>query len=138
MYAYEFATQITETGYVEIPAEYAESIPPGSAVSVLILTTADAQHDKPGTAVLTQDKQSDLDDTAALEEFILGIKGKPSNPEHIHVGSGKLVEHLSDAINRTDPDFDAGAWDQEWATIEAKMKAASLAHEQTELQDWVQ
>ncbi len=132
MYAYEFATQITETGYVEIPAEYAEHIPPGSAVRVLILTAADVQHEKPS---VKQDKQNSLDDAAALEEFILGIKGKPSNAEHIHVGSGKLAEHLTDTNNRTDPDFDAAAWDQEWATIEAKMKAASLTHEQTELQD---
>lgn len=138
MYAYEFATQITETGYVEIPAEYVESIPPGSAVRVLILTAADGQHDKPSGPVLTQDTQSHLDDVTALEKFILGIKGKPSNAEHIHVGSGKLAEHLTDAINRTDSDFDAATWDQEWAIIEAKMKAASLTHEQTELQDWVQ
>jgi hypothetical protein len=132
MYAYEFATQVTQTGYVEIPAEYAEHIPPGSAVRVLILTPAAAQDDKSG---VKEDKQSQLDDAAALEEFILSIKGKPSNAEHIHVGSGKLAEHLTDAINGPDPDFDAVSWNHEWAIIEAKMKAASLVHEKTELED---
>ena len=73
----------------------------------------------------------------SLEALIAEIKRKPSNPEHIHYGNGLLAWHLAHPVSEPDPDFDAAAWDQEWAQIEAEMKAASLAHEQAEMEEWM-
>lgn len=130
MDAYEFSTQVTGAGYVAIPPEYIDQIPQGTDVRVLILV-----HEP---KMPTNGRNGHVDNISALEALIAEIKSKPSKPEHIHPPSGKLAEHLANPVNEPDPDFDPTEWDREWAEIEAKMKAASLTHEEEERRDWVQ
>jgi hypothetical protein len=126
MDAYEFTTQIMETGYVEIPVEYAHRIPEGTAVRVLLLI------DEPKAKLNGQNGHYHSADS--LEDLIAEIKRTPSKPENIIQGDGLLAWRLANPITETDPDFSEATWNQEWAEIEAKMKAASLAHEQEELE----
>ena len=130
MDAYEFSTQVTKTGYVAIPTELIDQLPQGTAVRVLILV------DEP--KVTPNGKNGPHDEFnsffGSLEDLIAEIKSNPSRPEHIHPASGKLAEHLAHPVAKPDPDFDPTEWDREWAEIEAKMKAASLAHEEEERQ----
>lgn len=129
MDAYEFSTQVTKTGYVAIPTEYIDQIPQGTPVRVLILVNEPQAQ--------TNGQNGQHDEFGSLEELIAEIKRSPSKPEHIHPASGKLAEHLANPVTEPAPDFDPAEWDQEWAEIEAKMKAASLAHEEEERQLWV-
>jgi hypothetical protein len=126
MDAYEFSTQVTKTGYVAIPTEYIDQIPHGTDVRVVILV------DKP--QITTNGKNGHHDELGSLEALIAEIKNNPSKPENIHPASGNLAEHLVNPVTEPDPNFDETAWNQEWANIEARMKAASLAHEQEEIQ----
>lgn len=73
-----------------------------------------------------------------LEALIAEIKSTPSKPEHIHYyGDGRLAWRLAHPVSEPDPNFDVAAWNAEWAQIEAEMKAASLAHEQAEIEEWL-
>jgi hypothetical protein len=126
MDAYEFTTQVTETRYVEIPREYAHRIPQGATVRILLLVN-ETKADLNG--------QNGHDDSInSLEDLIAEIKRTPSKPENIIPGDGLLAWRLANPVTEADPDFDEAVWNQEWAEIEAKMKAASLAHEQEELE----
>ena len=131
MDAYEFSTQVTKAGYVAIPAEYIDQIPQGTAVRVLILVDEARAIEKNGQNGLHSDIES-------LEALIAEIKATPSKPEHIHPASGKLAEHLAHPVTAPDPNFAPTEWDREWSEIEAKMKAASLAHEEEERKNWVE
>lgn len=77
------------------------------------------------------------DEFDELEALIAEIKRQPSRPENIHYGNGLLAWHLAHPVSEPDPDFDEAAWNEEWAQIEAEMKAASLAHEQAEMEEWL-
>lgn len=126
MDAYEFSTEVTKTGYVAIPTEYIDQIPQGTAIRVLILVDEAKAIEKNGQNGL-------YDEIESLEALIAESKAAPSKPEHIHPASGKLAEHLAHPVTEPDPNFDPTEWDREWAAIEAKMKAASLAHEDSRM-----
>lgn len=130
MDAYEFTTQLTETRYVEIPIQYAERIPQGAAIRVLLLV----DESKANTKGQNDDNDLEQDGVDSLEALIAEIKRTPSKPENIVPGDGLLAWRLANPVTEPDPDFDEAMWNQEWAAIEAKMKAASLTHEQEELE----
>ncbi len=128
MHAYEFSTTISNSGQVFVPAQVADKLPEGASVRVLILVD-EVEHTTYGTAARNEAQ-------TALEELIAEIKRMPVNPKLFHPGNGLLAEHLAHPVTEPDPDFDETAWNQEWARIEAEMKAASLAHEQAEFKSW--
>ena len=128
MDAYEFSTQVTKMGYVVIPTEYIDQIPQGTDVRVVILVN---KH-----KVITNGQNGHHDEFGSLEALIAEITSNPSKPENIHPASGNLAKHLANPVTKPDPNFDEAIWNQEWAKIEAKMKAESLAHEQEEIQSW--
>ena len=67
------------------------------------------------------------DDTfPSLEEVVAQIQAAPPNPHSLRPASGSLVDALRDSPN--DPDFDLDVWNQEWATVEAEMKAITRAN----------
>ena len=82
------------------------------------------------------DQPKPLSFLPSLEELVAEIKRRPPNPANFHPGDGLLAWRLANPVTEPDPDFDETAWNQEWAQIEAEMKAASLAHEQAEFKSW--
>ncbi|MEZ4727182.1 MAG: hypothetical protein R3E79_08630 [Caldilineaceae bacterium] len=124
MDAYEFSTQVMETGYVAIPTEYIHQIPQGTAVRVLILVDE--------SNVQTSDQHSHENEIDSLEALIAEIKSKPINPETIQHGDGLLAWRLANPVTEPDPEFDEATWNQEWDQIELAMKNTSLTHEKEE------
>jgi len=66
----------------------------------------------------------------SLEEVVAKIKATPSDPSNIHLPAQSLAELLADAPD--DPSFDEGAWDREWAAVEAEMKDLTRANDRAE------
>ena len=67
------------------------------------------------------------DDTfPSLEEVVAQIQATPPNPNSLRPASGSLTDALRDSPH--DPDFDLDIWNQEWATVEAEMKAITRAN----------
>lgn len=126
MDTYEFSTQITTTGSVEIPAEYMQQIPQGASVHVRIVV------DKIKAELNGQNRHHNNQDP--LEALIAEIKRTPSKPENIVQSDGLLAWRLAHPVADPDPNFNEAMWNQEWAQLEAEMKAASLNHEQKELE----
>lgn len=61
-------------------------------------------------------------DLIALAEW---IEATPPNPAAIHPATASLADLLEDAPE--DPDFDLERWTQQWAAVEAEMKAIDRA-----------
>ncbi|RIK43748.1 MAG: hypothetical protein DCC55_04825 [Chloroflexi bacterium] len=128
MHAYEFSTEISDTGQVEIPAQIAARLPVGASVRILVLVD-EIPITTNGHAHLAEGHDS------ALEELIAEIKRTPSKPENIRPGDGLLAWRLAHPVTEPDPDFDEAAWNKQWDEIEAAMKAQERAHEQEELRE---
>jgi hypothetical protein len=128
MHAYEFSTEVSDTGQVEIPAQIAARLPVGASVRILVLVD-----EIPGTTN-GHPEPAETDDSS-LEELIAEIKRRPSNPENIRPGDGLLAWRLAHPVTEPDPDFDEAAWNKQWDEIEAAMKAQARAHEQEELRE---
>ncbi len=119
MHAYEFSTTISNAGQVLIPAQVADKLPEGASVRVLILV------DEVEPSVNGHSDYSEtLSFLPSLEELVAEIKRSPAKPANFHPGDGLLAWRLANPVVEPDPDFDETAWNQEWARIEAEMKAA--------------
>lgn len=68
--------------------------------------------------------------TPALEEIVATIKAMPSNPNTIRPAQGNLAEVLRSGP--ADTHFELAEWEQEWATVEAEMKALTRANDRAE------
>ncbi len=66
-----------------------------------------------------------------LEEVVARIRATPPNPEMIRPPNGSLGEYLAASIAAEDPNepFDVEAWNRQWATVEAEMKAVTSAND---------
>lgn len=62
-----------------------------------------------------------------LEEVVARIKATPPNPASIRPATGSLAEALQNAPD--DPNFDLETWTQQWAAVEAEMKAITRAND---------
>jgi len=120
---YEFTTQILNS-VLEIPQKYINVMPTECGIRVILIIDED-----------TRDEQSNGDkqpNSQSIEELVQEIKNLPRQPENIVLASGLLARYLAESVDEIDPDFDEERWNQEWAAVEAKMKADSLAYEQEE------
>lgn len=136
MVTYEFITQVSDDGVVQIPPAYRRKLRTGEPVRVILqvaepVAPADADQPQP-------DEQAADEALAALEETVARIKRLGPNPNNITPASGRLAEHLAHPVTEPDPDFDLEAWEREWQRIEAEMEAESLAHEEAERREWLQ
>ena len=61
------------------------------------------------------------------EEVVATIKALAPNPHNIRPARGSLAEALRNAPD--DPTFDLARWEQEWAGVEAEMKAITRAND---------
>ena len=66
----------------------------------------------------------------SLEDVVAQIQAAPPNPHSLRPAKGSLTDALRDSP--TDPDFDLETWNQEWATVQAEMKAITRANSMTE------
>ena len=66
----------------------------------------------------------------SLEAVVDRIRAMPPNPASIRPASGSLAEALQNAPD--DPDFDLESWSQQWAAVEAEMKAITRANDMAE------
>jgi len=80
-----------------------------------------------------QEAQTDL---PSLKDLVAEMGRLGPNPNNVTPASGLLAQHLRQLPDMPDPDFDAEEWMKEWDQVETEMKAASLAHEQAERQEW--
>lgn len=108
MKAYEFSTTVTSDGKLTIPDAYAQNIPAGDAVRVIVLV------DETETA-----KIETPDNFLSLEKVIAEIRNTPFNPANIKPGNGLLAEHLANSPGDPDPSFDVVAWNIAWDKIES-------------------
>lgn len=126
MNTYEFSAKVSD-GVLIIPQEYIAAMPLESDVRV-ILVVDEESHDGPNHSHRTLDS-----DAQSLEALVAEIQKIPSKPENFTPAGDKLAELLAAPPIDPEPDFNADQWNKEWAVVEAKMKAGSLAHEQDEL-----
>lgn len=61
------------------------------------------------------------------EQVVAKIKAIGPNPQNIIPPQGSLADYLRNAPD--DPNFDLAAWNEEWAAIEAEMKAITRAND---------
>ena len=80
--------------------------------------------------LLTDALASEPEAYPSLEEVVARIKATPPNLANIRPATGSLAEALQNAPD--DPDFDLETWTQQWAAIEAEMKAITRANDITE------
>lgn len=74
-----------------------------------------------GTALETED-------TFPIPETVVAkIKATPPNPQSIRPARDSLAEALRDGPE--DPHFNLARWNQEWAGVEAEMKAMTQAND---------
>jgi hypothetical protein len=132
MTAYEFSTQLTDKSAVIIPRQYARKLHKGTLLRVILLVEEPAESNEP-VHEISQDASLDL---PSLEEIVAKIRRMGPNPNNIIPGGGKLAEKLAHPLTDVDPAFDLAEWTREWDRVEAEMKAASLAHEEAERQEW--
>jgi hypothetical protein len=121
MQAYQFTAKVTSDGKLPIPTMYTKSLSAGHIVQVLVLV--------PETHI---SHKSQKDEGLSLEEIVAQIQQLPADPANIEPATGSLAEYLANTPNDRDPDFDVSAWNKEWDSLEAEMKASSLAHEEAE------
>ncbi len=62
----------------------------------------------------------------SLADLIAEIKATPPNPLCVRPAQGRLAEVLESAPLA--PDFDLELWTQQWALVEAEMKATTQAN----------
>lgn len=120
MITHEFSTLIGSDGKPVIPVPV-KNMPAGSPVRVIVLAD---ERDFPLLSVSQREKETDA--LYSLEEVIREIKSSPQNPENICPASGLLAEHLGIPDEEPGPYFDPDEWNQEWDSLEAKMKTEEL------------
>jgi hypothetical protein len=121
MIAYEFATRVSADGKLLIPARYANQLPIGNSVRVIILVNelASPHHRSP-------------DSLFTLAEVIAEIQNTPQSLTNVTPAKKFTETDVENWIDHPDPAFDVMAWNQEWDKVEADMKARELAEEQWE------
>jgi len=78
-----------------------------------------------------------VDDEETLVDLVEKIQNTPFNPDNVSEPTKSWADYVVEANDPPDTPFDAPAWNKQWDEIEARMKAASLAHEELERQqDW--
>lgn len=132
--AYEFSTQISENGTLVVPKRYLNELPEGVSVRVILLT--EEVNGKQNHAAPSQSAE-DIEFQRALEELVERIKRLGADSRNITPASGNLAEKLRNPVTEADPNFDLAEWTRQWDAIEAEMKAASLAHEEAERNEWL-
>ncbi len=90
---------------------------------------AERRHLSPEALALTilADSLAETDEFPTLEEVVAHTKALPPNPASIRPATGSLLEALQNVPD--DPDFDLETWTEEWAKIEAEMKAITRAND---------
>ncbi len=71
-------------------------------------------------------------DSTGLAQLLAKIQATPPNPANIQPATQSLAEGLAHSPFERDASFEVHRWNKQWDTIEAKMKADELAHEQSE------
>ena len=66
-----------------------------------------------------------LESSPTPEEVAVKIQALPPNPRGLRPATGSLAEALRHAPEA--PDFELGAWNREWATVEAEIRAMTRA-----------
>jgi hypothetical protein len=118
MQAFEFPTHLVEGAYLVIPQDYAQEIPEGSELRVILLVKEPALARVNGK---TEARDADVE-PGSLVELIARIQSKPSDPANIRPGNMVLLaERLANPVTEPDPSFDPIVWDRQWAQIEAEM-----------------
>lgn len=121
MIAYEFSTEVTDHRTLLIPENYAQILPTGASVRVILLVKENSS--------MNGYRDAPTIELPSLEEIVAEIKQLPPNPNNVRPGSGLLGKHLVELEKEYDPTFDSNAWLREWDQLEADMKSESLAHE---------
>lgn len=67
------------------------------------------------------------DEVPTPEGVVARIQATPPNPRSIRAASGSLAAALRDAPPA--PEFDLGAWQNEWAAVEAEIRATTRAND---------
>ena len=127
MVAYEFSTAVTGEHTLVIPEDYANTLPVGEPVRVILLVNRNGyQNGRPERTTI---------EPSSVEEIVAEIKRMPPNSANIKPASGLLGKHLAELEEELDPTFDIAGWLSEWDRVEAEMKKASLTHEAQELEE---
>ncbi len=128
MFIVEFSTTIAEDGTIVMPADYAEHLPKGEPVHVVVYSEA--------TETSEPDQFPD-ENLLSLEELVAEIKALPSNPANITPGNmQRLADCLANPVTEPDPAFDVATWNREWDRIEAEINASELAEAEATLKDF--
>lgn len=106
---------------VTLPDELAQQLKSRAAVGNVTV-------DELVTDLLT--RLLEADDYPTPEEVVARIKATPPNSANIHPATESLAEALQNAPH--DPDFDLETWTQQWAAVEAEMKAITRANDLAE------
>lgn len=61
------------------------------------------------------------------EVVMAQVRALPPNPNSIIPAQGSLLEALQ--AGPEDPDFDLAAWDQQWAQVEAEIRAITIQND---------
>jgi hypothetical protein len=124
MVAYEFSTAVTGEHTLVIPEDYANTLPVGEPVRVILLVNRNGyQNGHPERTTI---------EPSSVEEIVAEIKRMPPNSANIKPAGGHLGEKLAHPVTESDPNFDLAEWTREWDRVEAEMEAQSLAHEEAE------
>lgn len=118
MIAYEFATRVTADGKLLIPAGYANQLPIGNSVRVIVLVNELALTCHRGSNSLF-----------TLAEVIAEIQNTSQPPANITPAKEFTEADIEKWLDNPDPSFDVIAWNREWDKVEADMKARELAEE---------
>lgn len=121
MIAYEFATRVTADGNLLIPEGYANQLPIGNSVRVIVLVNELA---------LTHHRESNS--LFTLAEVIAEIQNTPQPLANLTPAKKFTETDVKNWLDNPAPSFDVSAWNQEWDSVEADMKAKELAEEQWE------
>ena len=98
-------------------------------IAVQLQRKADAQHlsvEKVALDILETVLETEAD-FPTPEAVVAKIKATPPNPQSIRSARDSLAEALRHVPN--DPDFNLAKWNQEWAAVEAEMKAITHAND---------
>lgn len=129
MSTYEFSTQVRENGQLVLPMDVRKTVPTGSAVHVILHVAEKSQ-------TVIHKGQPAIETWPTPEEVVERILQTPPNPNNISGSNALLVAALLNPVAEPDEPFDLHAWQAMWIRREAEMKAASLAHEATEWEEF--